>query len=126
VIKRFTVLTVLPEPITALDALANNLRWSWHAPTRDLFEGIAPEIWERVHGDPVQLLGALEVDRLTELAERPSFVEQVQRAAGELDRYLSEPRWYQELGPDAPKSIAYFSPEFGITAVPPQYCWILR
>jgi starch phosphorylase len=34
---------------------------------------------------------------------------------------MEEPRWYQSLGPDAPKSIAYFSPEFGITAVLPQY-----
>jgi starch phosphorylase len=34
---------------------------------------------------------------------------------------MEEARWYQGLGPDAPKSIAYFSPEFGITAVLPQY-----
>jgi starch phosphorylase len=34
--------------------------------------------------------------------------------------YLTTPRWYQAL-PDAPASIAYFSPEFGITEVLPQY-----
>jgi starch phosphorylase len=101
--------------------LANNLRWSWHGPTRDLFESIAPEIWRSVHGDPVQLLGALEPDRLAELAGQASFVDQVQAAAADLARYTEEPRWYQGLGPDAPQSIAYFSPEFGITAVLPQY-----
>ncbi|MDR1634916.1 MAG: alpha-glucan family phosphorylase [Bifidobacteriaceae bacterium] len=121
VIRRFTVRTVLPESIAALDGLANNLRWSWHGPTRDLFESIAPEIWRSVHGDPVQLLGALEPDRLAELAGQASFVDQVQAAAADLARYTEEPRWYQGLGPDAPQSIAYFSPEFGITAVLPQY-----
>ncbi len=34
--------------------------------------------------------------------------------------YLTEPRWYQGLT-DAPKSIGYFSPEFGIAAALPQY-----
>jgi starch phosphorylase len=121
VIRRFTVRTVLPESISALDQLATNLRWSWHAPTRDLFEAIAPEIWRQVHGDPVQLLGALEPDRLAELAGQRGFVEQVQQAAAELARYMDQPRWYQGLGAQAPKSIAYFSPEFGITAVLPQY-----
>jgi starch phosphorylase len=111
----------LPESIAALDGLANNLRWSWHAPTRDLFESIAPEVWRAVHGDPVQLLGALEPDRLAELAGEASFVDQVGAAAADLARYMEEPRWYQGLGGEAPRSIAYFSPEFGITAVLPQY-----
>ena len=31
------------------------------------------------------------------------------------------PRWYQSLGAEAPASIAYFSAEFGITEVLPQY-----
>ncbi|MDR2454144.1 MAG: alpha-glucan family phosphorylase [Bifidobacteriaceae bacterium] len=120
-IRRFTVRTVLPPAIEALDALATNLRWSWHAPTRDLFESIAPEVWSEVRGDPVALLGALEPERLRELAEDGAFVERVRAAAGDLARYLDEPRWYQGLGPRAPRSIAYFSPEFGITAVLPQY-----
>ncbi|MEJ1231178.1 MAG: DUF3417 domain-containing protein [Galbitalea sp.] len=41
-------------------------------------------------------------------------------SADDLHAYLSEPRWYQGLA-DAPKSIAYFSPEFGIAAALPQY-----
>ncbi|MDR2380672.1 MAG: alpha-glucan family phosphorylase, partial [Bifidobacteriaceae bacterium] len=56
-----------------------------------------------------------------ELAADQDFVDRVAAAAAELDRYLREPRWYQALGEDAPRSIAYFSPEFGITAVLPQY-----
>ena len=42
-IRRFTVRTVLPEPISALAELASNLRWSWHPPTLELFASLSPE-----------------------------------------------------------------------------------
>ena len=47
-IRRFSVRTVLPEPIAALGDLASNLRWSWHPPTRDLFSEIDPKRWAKV------------------------------------------------------------------------------
>jgi starch phosphorylase len=124
-IRRFTVRTVLPQPLEPLGELALNLRWSWHAESRDLFESIDPQVWDAVHHDPVALLGAVGPDRLTELAEDRRFVRRVKDAADELHDYLTGDRWYQSLpdsGPDArPRSIGYFSPEFGITAVLPQY-----
>src|SRR5690606_26395564 len=123
-IRRFTVRTVLPAELSELDELAHNLRWSWHAPTRDLFTGLDPELWRAVDGDPVALLGALGSDRLAELAADPAVVAKVRHAAAELRRYLTEPLWYQsaaEQNPDLPRAIAYFSPEFGITSVLPQY-----
>src|SRR5699024_10523336 len=39
----------------------------------------------------------------------------------ELNEYLRSDRWYQSLGSDRPRQIAYFSPEFGISKVMPQY-----
>jgi len=52
-------------------------------------------------------------------------VAKVSAAADDLATYLSEPRWYQswaaEVEGGAPGSIAYFSPEFGITEALPQY-----
>ncbi|MGL4172762.1 MAG: alpha-glucan family phosphorylase [Actinomycetota bacterium] len=123
-IRRFSVRTVLPEPITALGDLASNLRWSWHAPTRDLFASADPERWERVGRDPVAFLSDLPTKRLHELAADQSFVSRVTQASAELQRYLTEPRWFQQQsaqGTSLPTTIAYFSAEFGITAVLPQY-----
>jgi starch phosphorylase len=119
-IRRFTVRTVLPESLGALDALAANLRWSWHEPTRRLFEEIDPEIWRRIAGDPVALLGAVNPQRLAQLSIDGSFVSRANALRDDLERYKSEPRWYQSLK-DAPAHIAYFSPEFGIAAALPQY-----
>jgi starch phosphorylase len=123
-IRRFTVRTVLPAQLADLDELAHNLRWSWHAPTRDLFAGIDRRLWTEVHGDPVALLGSLGTDRLAALAADDGFVDQVRTATLDLHAYLSEPRWYQKAETDGaglPRAIAYFSPEFGITSVLPQY-----
>ncbi len=119
-IRRFTVRTVLPEPLAPLAELAANLRWSWHAPTRDLFAAVDPGQWKAVGGDPVRLLGAVRTERLAVLAADGRFTARIADAAANLRAYLTEPKWYQTLT-DAPRAIAYFSPEYGITAVLPQY-----
>ncbi|MEV0892712.1 alpha-glucan family phosphorylase [Promicromonospora sp. MEB111] len=124
-IRRFTVRTVLPEQLAALDELAQNLRWSWHAPTRELFASIDPDLWSDVRGDPVALLAALGSDRLAALAADAEFTGRVRAASDDLHRYLRDPQWYQgqttTSGGELPHAIAYFSPEFGITSVLPQY-----
>jgi len=120
-IRRFTVRTVLPESLTALEELAANLRWSWHQPTLDLFRDVAPELWAEQGKDPIGLLGAVPPARLQELAADTVFVARAEALRDDLHAYLREPRWYQSLGVDAPGSLAYFSPEFGIAAALPQY-----
>ena len=67
-IRRFSVRTVLPAPIAALGDLASNLRWSWHPPTRDLFQRIDPQRWDKVRKDPVRLLSALSQQEISDLA----------------------------------------------------------
>ncbi|MGW6132549.1 alpha-glucan family phosphorylase [Cellulomonas sp. NPDC055163] len=124
-IRRFTVRTLLPVELADLDELAHNLRWSWHAPTRDLFAEIDRDLFAQVGRDPVALLGALAPERLASLAGDEAFVQRVRETVEDLHHYLSAPRWYQQQSDDArgslPTSIAYFSPEFGITSVLPQY-----
>jgi glycogen phosphorylase len=119
-IRRFTVRVTLPEPLAALQGLMLNLRWSWHRPTADLFESIDPAAWEASGGDPIAMLSALPSARIAALATDGEFLGRLGEAERDLQQYMSEPRWYatSESGPAA---IAYFSPEFGITAALPQY-----
>ena len=121
-IRRFTVRPVLPPALSALSDLAGNLRWSWNPQTQDVFEAVDPQLWEATGRDPVRLLGAVGRARLEELAADTSFLEMLGEAKADLDAYLTGDRWFQrrEAG-EGPRSIAYFSPEFGITAVLPQY-----
>ena len=122
-IRRFTVRPVLPEPLRPLSELALNLRWSWHSPTQDLFASADPAGWEASGHDPMRLLGSLSVGRLEQLASDEAFVERLTEAANDLHEYLHADRWYQEsVGEElGPRAIGYFSPEFGITSVLPQY-----
>ena len=119
-LRRFTVRLALPQPLAPLGELVMNLRWSWHPQSLDLFRSVDPATWDAVGQDPVRLLGEVSPERLAALAEDPAFLGRLQAAHADLSDYLSTPRWYQGLA-DAPKSIAYFSPEFGITEVLPQY-----
>ncbi len=124
-IRRFIVRTVLPEALAPLEELVMNLRWSWHAPTMDLFAAIDQQAWDAVEHDPTRLLGAVPLERFSELAGDHGFLERLRAEHEDLHRYLTEPRWYQGLeahyGSPPPAAIAYFSPEYGITAVLPQY-----
>lgn len=124
-IRRFHVRTVLPESIAPLAELAINLRWSWHEPSRRLFAQMAPIRWEKVKHDPVALLSSLSAKELTALAADEEFVAKVRAAQAALRSYLDSDLWFQQWGKGvaggAPASIAYFSAEFGITEVLPQY-----
>src|SRR6266542_3772337 len=123
-IRRFTVAAALPEPIAQLGELMMNLRWSWHAETMELFAAIDREQWAACGHDPVRLLGEVPPEQLERLAEDRRFLRRLSDAADDLHEYLAGPRWYQMLTKDedgAPAAIAYFSPEFGITAALPQY-----
>jgi starch phosphorylase len=119
-LRRFTVRAALPEALAPLGHLVMNLRWSWHPDALDLFEAVDPETWEAGGHDPLRLLGEVSSERLAALAGDRRFLRRLSEAHNDLEDYLGQPRWYQSLA-DAPKAIAYFSPEFGITEVLPQY-----
>ncbi len=112
---------MLRGPLAGLAQLAANLRWSWHVETQDLFERIDPALWHAGRRDPLRLLGAVTTGRLDELAQDEDFLSHLAWVSGGLQDYLQGDRWYQTLGSDAPQAIAYFSPEYGISKVLPQY-----
>ncbi|MDQ1713606.1 MAG: glycogen phosphorylase [Frankiaceae bacterium] len=119
-LRRLTVRASLPEPLAPLGELVMNLRWSWHTESLDLFASVDPDVWAEVGGDPVRLLAEVPRDRLDALAQDRAFLQRLSAAYDDLQRYLTEPRWYQGVE-GGPASIGYFSPEYGITEVLPQY-----
>ncbi|ABD13016.1 glucan phosphorylase [Frankia casuarinae] len=121
-LRRFTVRAQLPGQLAPLGELVLNLRWSWHPETLDLFESVDPELWRATKGDPVRLLGEVDHNRLLALAADRRFVRRLTDVADDLQEYLTADLWYQQRKAEgAPSAIAYFSPEFGITEVLPQY-----
>jgi len=144
-LRSFAVRASLPEPLDALTVIATNLRWSWDGRALDLFRWVDPDAWEASGHDPVRLLGLVSKERLGELAEDSPFLTFLNSVKEDLDRYLNEPRWYQnhlgagsagpkkegaasagpkKEGADGPaeiRCVAYFSPEFGVSEALPTY-----
>lgn len=91
--------------------LATNLRWAWHAPTRDFFRSLDPELWEAVGHNPVALLRRIDTGRLeaADVADRARTLREDLAAYRDADDV-----WY--TGPrDERPLVAYFSAEFGLT-----------
>jgi len=135
-LRSFTVQAQLPTPLVPLMTLAMNLRWSWDERTRDLFRWVDPPIWEVTGHDPVRLLGLVSRKRLETLATDRAFLGFLREVHADLQDYLGSARWFQGLGGAAEggeggdgagqpspalRSVAYFSPEFGIAEALPQY-----
>lgn len=128
-LRTFTVRAHLPDPLAALGELSINLRWSWDKPTQDLFAAIDPALWAQCGQDPVALLGAASPKRLDELATDDAFLARLGELAAGLSDYLRRPRWYQRQAREGeardsqamPTGIAYFSMEFGVAEVLPNY-----
>ena len=127
-LRRFTVRAHLPDRLAALGQLSTNLRWSWDKPTQDLFATIDPTLWAQCGNDPVALLGVVNPSRLDELALDEGFLGQLDQLAADLNDYLSRSLWYQQQQQQAglaqsalPTGIAYFSMEFGVAEVLPNY-----
>ena len=116
-----TVRTVLPPALEPLAELSLNLRWSWHPPTREVFEALDPALWHAVGEDPVRMLGEVSAARLAELAADQGFVDWVHGTHGDLRHYLGRDHWFQQHGGPQPRGVGYFSPEFGVAAALPQY-----
>ncbi len=119
-LRSFAVRAALPDPLQDLVPIALNLRWSWDTRTSDLFRWIDPSAWEESGGDPVKMLGLVSKDRFHELLDDGPFMAFLASVRQDLELYLSDARWYQEHGGDL-GSVAYFSPEFGVSEALPIY-----
>ncbi|WP_433522875.1 alpha-glucan family phosphorylase [Nocardia pseudovaccinii] len=120
-LRRFTVRAHLPERLAALGELSTNLRWSWHWATQDLFAELDPELWRELGHDPVRMLGEVPAARLDELAADADYIGRVDAVAADLRDYLTRPGWFQRQTDEPVHGIAYFSMEFGVTEVLPNY-----
>jgi glycogen phosphorylase len=117
----FTVRTQLPAALAPLQTVANNLRWAWDDRARRLFRWVDSNLWEQVSRDPVRLLATVSQARLQELSADPSFMAFLDEIHDDLTRYVDSPGWLQLRGETPLRSVAYFSPEFGISEALPQY-----
>ena len=122
--QKFTleVNPTLPPPLKRLAELATNLRFSWHRPTRKLFETLDRDLWAAVSGNPRLFLRCIDQAALDRAATSESFLDEYYRVLRGFDAYLREPRGENTAESLEPGDlVAYFCAEYGFHESFPNY-----
>ena len=103
------VTPVIPGSLSRLPELAGNLFFSWHRPTRALFEDLDPELWKQTNGNPRLMLRCVSQERArARRARTPTYLARYQQALETLDAYMrATPATAEE------PLVAYFCAEYG-------------
>lgn len=111
----------LPAELSALRALALDLRWTWNHESDALWSHVDAALWAGTR-NPWVVLQSTPAERLRTLAADPGFLAELAALAAARQRYLDQPGWFREacdgtrLG-----GVAYLSMEFGLGAALPLY-----
>ena len=112
----------IPENLSRLQQLANNLWYSWDRPTRALFARLSPGLWRATQHSPKAFLKRIEQRRIDDAGEDPVFLGTLHRVLSTYDAYqTTTPLTQQKLGLGSNDLIAYFCAEFGFHESLPIY-----
>jgi len=121
-LRTFTIEPSLPQELAPLLELAHNLWWCWTGDALELFMRLDPKGWEECYHNPVAMLGRMDQQRLTQIANDEGFLAHLQRVHQDMQNYLSKPGWYAKTyDTDRTPQIAYFCAEYGISECLPIY-----
>ncbi len=107
-LKRIYIEPALPDGLSPLMELAQNLWWSWNHDAIDLFKSIDPQQFEALNYNPVALLDELGIEKAQELLANKDFTAKLKRIHGEFRAYIDQAP--AKKGPQ----IAYFCMEYGL------------
>lgn len=120
---KITVKPQLPERISYLSDIANNLWWSWNTTALRLYDYIDPILFAKVGKNPVKFLSRINQKRLIEVANDNDFLKDYDLIVDNFKTYLStEDTYFNSHFPNNKNDvIAYFSAEYGIDEILPIY-----
>ncbi len=109
--REITVKSNLPESLSKLQEMAQNIWWSWDSDAKKLFREIDRSIWVKAESNPIQLLNLLSYDKLVELGSDKEFTKKVDTIYKKFTDYVNKPKDKNR------PTIAYFSMEYGMTEI---------
>jgi starch phosphorylase len=113
----------IPEGLSRLQDLADDLLYSWDRHVRNLFFWLDPELWEECDHKPRVFLRRVEQRRLDKAAEDPLYLKKYNSCLSAYDTYLAQ-KPIPEVGAHLNTRedlIAYFCAEFGLHESLPIY-----
>ena len=122
---RFTleVQPEIPESLSRLQELADDLLYSWDRQVRGLFYRLDRDLWETSGHNPKVFLRRVSQERLEEAAEDRIFLEDYNRVLSVYDVYHNESMFVEAADylKEDHDQIAYFCAEFGLHESVPLY-----
>ena len=114
---------IIPDRLTGLKELANDLMYSWDRQIRSLFTRLDPNLWRECGNNPKVFLRRVAQERLEEAAADAIYIEDYTRA---MSAYNAYHRSRRRLLGDTPLNedqdlVAYFCAEFGFHESLPIY-----
>lgn len=106
-----------------LNALAQNLWWSWDHDTASLFRALDPALWRALDHNPIALLREIPVARLEERASALVLHSRINYAYRRMQEHLTSTHTWgaRHAGVLWARPVAYFSAEFGLHESVPIY-----
>ncbi|MBR1889010.1 MAG: alpha-glucan family phosphorylase [Alloprevotella sp.] len=106
--RQVNVTTYMPQELSKLQELANNLWWTWNADARELFRSVDKTLFKEVDQNPIELLSRLSSRKIKELKSDSVFI-------AKMNKVYDEFRAYMDVEPDKTRaSVAYFCMEYGL------------
>jgi len=110
-LREINVKSHLPESLSKLEEIAQNIWWTWDSDAKTLFRQIDYDAWIEASSNPVLLLNILNYEKLVAMGKNVEFIKKVETVYSDFKDYLNVPK-----RTNVP-SIAYFSMEYGLTEV---------
>jgi starch phosphorylase len=95
-----------------LATLALDMRWSWNHNADELWQQMAPALWEQTH-NPWLVVQSVSGDVVRRLLTSPEFMEKLGVIQKKKEDEDAQPGWFRTVYPNSGlRHIAYFSMEF--------------
>ncbi len=115
----------IPERISGLGPLSENLWWSWKPHAEALYRELDPFLFASVSQNPVLLLHRVAPERLQQAASERDYLNRYDAVMAEFNELLDAvpaTTWVGDHQPELVKRpVAYFSAEFGVHPTLPIY-----
>ena len=123
IFNRVTVVPQLPQRISKLSEIANNLWWSWNTEFLRLLKMIDLDLWEASEKNPVKFLKLISQEKIEQIVHDQNFLREYDKVTENFDNYMnSKNSWFSKKYPNNKEDlIAYFSAEYGLDEIVPIY-----
>lgn len=106
--KKILIKPHLPQRLSKLQALSQNLWWTWNNDAYELFKSIDEERFLHFQRSPIHLLESLTQKEMETLSNDETFLRKLDAVSAKFDSYMEKAKEKQD------GMVAYFSMEFGI------------